>query len=103
MNSGGCNGNLTEGASLEILGDAQAGYIVNVVREIGEEAVRIPASISAKLKAHQVLHFFGLLLFLLLLSVIGYKNSFSCLVFSSCCFSFLFRSSRPKLFMFICL
>ncbi|KAJ1409364.1 SNF2-related, N-terminal domain [Sesbania bispinosa] len=53
-NSAGCNGNLSESASIEILGDAQAGYIVNVVREKGEEAVRIPPSISAKLKAHQV-------------------------------------------------
>lgn len=50
----GCNGNLPEGASTEVLGDALTGYIVNVVREKGEEAVRIPPSISAKLKAHQV-------------------------------------------------
>lgn len=52
----GCNGSSSEGASVEILGDALAGYIVNVVREKGEEAVRIPPSISAKLKAHQVLY-----------------------------------------------
>ncbi|XP_019439925.1 PREDICTED: protein CHROMATIN REMODELING 20 isoform X2 [Lupinus angustifolius] len=52
--SAGCNGNLSEGASIEVLGDVIAGYIVNVVREKGEEAVRIPPSISAKLKAHQV-------------------------------------------------
>ncbi|KAF3452373.1 hypothetical protein FNV43_RR02806 [Rhamnella rubrinervis] len=49
-----CNGSLPEGASTEVLGDASTGYIVNVVREKGEEAVRIPSSISAKLKTHQV-------------------------------------------------
>ncbi|XP_020224991.1 protein CHROMATIN REMODELING 20 isoform X2 [Cajanus cajan] len=54
MSSDGCNGNLPEGATVEVLGDALAGYIVNVVREKGEEAVRIPPSISAKLKAHQI-------------------------------------------------
>eukprot|EP00257_Ricinus_communis_P017978 XP_015576553.1 protein CHROMATIN REMODELING 20 isoform X1 [Ricinus communis] len=54
MNTASCNGNLPEGASFEVLGDAATGYIVNVVREKGEEAVRIPPSISAKLKAHQV-------------------------------------------------
>lgn len=54
MNAAICNGDLSEGASIEVLGDALTGYIVNVVREKGEEAVRIPPSISAKLKAHQV-------------------------------------------------
>ncbi|WCJ21115.1 DNA repair and recombination protein RAD54-like [Euphorbia peplus] len=49
-----CNGALHEGASVEVLGDAASGYIVNVVREKGEEAVRIFPSISAKLKVHQV-------------------------------------------------
>ncbi|KAI3725381.1 hypothetical protein L1987_65168 [Smallanthus sonchifolius] len=34
--------------------DAQTGYIVNVVREEKEEAVRLPQSISTKLKSHQV-------------------------------------------------
>ena len=53
MNFASCSGNL-EGASVEVLGDAMTGYIVNVVREKGEEAVRIPPSISSKLKAHQV-------------------------------------------------
>ncbi|XP_048324064.1 protein CHROMATIN REMODELING 20 isoform X2 [Ziziphus jujuba] len=48
------NGNLSEDASTEVLGDASTGYIVNVVREKGEEAIRILPSISAKLKAHQV-------------------------------------------------
>uniref|UniRef100_A0A2P2MV45 Uncharacterized protein n=1 Tax=Rhizophora mucronata TaxID=61149 RepID=A0A2P2MV45_RHIMU len=52
------NGNLPEGASFEVLGDTTAGYIVNVVREKGEEAVRIVPSISSKLKAHQVCSFF---------------------------------------------
>lgn len=47
-------GDLPAAASTEVLGDAITGYIVNVVREKGEEAVRIPPSISAKLKAHQV-------------------------------------------------
>ncbi|XP_057961873.1 protein CHROMATIN REMODELING 20 isoform X2 [Malania oleifera] len=54
MSTTSCNGNLSEGASVEVLGDALRGYIVNVVREKGEEAVRIPPSISAKLKAHQI-------------------------------------------------
>lgn len=54
MSSAGFCGNLSEGASAEVLGDASTGYIVNVVREKGEEAVRIPPSISSKLKTHQV-------------------------------------------------
>lgn len=54
MSSSGYDGNLPEGASIEVLGDVLTGYVVNVVREKGEEAVRIPPSISAKLKAHQV-------------------------------------------------
>lgn len=54
MNSVTLDGDLSTGASIEVLGDAFTGYIVNVVREKGEEAVRIPSSISAKLKAHQV-------------------------------------------------
>lgn len=45
---------IPEGAEVEVLGDAHSGYIVNVAREIGEEAVRVPCSISAKLKVHQV-------------------------------------------------
>ncbi|KAK1260994.1 Chromatin structure-remodeling complex protein SYD [Acorus gramineus] len=48
------NGITTEGANVEMLGDANDGYIVNVVREEDEEPVRIPPSISAKLKPHQV-------------------------------------------------
>ena len=54
MNSSSCNRNLLDEASVEVLGDAMTGYIVNVRREDGEEAVRIPPSISAKLKVHQV-------------------------------------------------
>ncbi|KAL8246018.1 hypothetical protein R6Q59_007234 [Mikania micrantha] len=46
--------NVSEGATLDMLGDAQTGYIVNVVREEKEEAVRLPQSISTKLKSHQV-------------------------------------------------
>ncbi|GMP68033.1 hypothetical protein CsSME_00027792 [Camellia sinensis var. sinensis] len=48
------SGNLPEGCSAEVLGDALTGYIVNVVRDKGEEAVRIPPSISGKLKSHQI-------------------------------------------------
>ncbi|EHA8587106.1 protein CHROMATIN REMODELING 20 [Cocos nucifera] len=44
------NGDATEVA----MGDADEGYIVNVAREEDEEPVRIPRSISAKLKPHQV-------------------------------------------------
>ncbi|WMV25763.1 hypothetical protein MTR67_019148, partial [Solanum verrucosum] len=53
MDSGGCSKSSYETGSLEMLGDIETGYIVNVVREEGEEAVRIPRSISAKLKSHQ--------------------------------------------------
>ncbi|CAN8294962.1 unnamed protein product [Cochlearia groenlandica] len=45
---------IPQGAETEVLGDAHTGYIVNVAREIGEETVRVPRSISAKLKVHQV-------------------------------------------------
>ncbi|PPD67158.1 hypothetical protein GOBAR_DD35963 [Gossypium barbadense] len=54
MNSSSCSRNLLDEASVEVLGDANTGYIVNVRREDGEEAVRIPPSISAKLKVHQI-------------------------------------------------
>lgn len=43
-----CNWNLSEGASVEVLDDVLApstGYIVNDVREKGEETVRISPSI----------------------------------------------------------
>ncbi|KAK1581796.1 hypothetical protein Q3G72_009099 [Acer saccharum] len=55
MSSASCDGDLSTGDSYEVIGDASTGHIVNVVREKGEEAVRIPPSISAKLKAHQVI------------------------------------------------
>ncbi|KAK6915312.1 SNF2, N-terminal [Dillenia turbinata] len=54
MNTATCNGTVMESSSVEVLGDSVKGYIVNVVREKGEEAVRIPPSISAKLKVHQI-------------------------------------------------
>ncbi|KAI7980289.1 Protein CHROMATIN REMODELING 20 [Camellia lanceoleosa] len=54
MSSVNFSGNLPEGCSAEVLGDALTGYIVNVVRDKGEEAVRIPPSISGKLKSHQI-------------------------------------------------
>lgn len=44
------NGNVPEVA----MDDANEGYIVNVAREEDEEPVRIPRSIAAKLKPHQV-------------------------------------------------
>ena len=50
--------NVSEGATVDMLGDAQTGYIVNVVREENEEAVRLPPSISIILKSHQVICFF---------------------------------------------
>ncbi|XP_055834893.1 protein CHROMATIN REMODELING 20 isoform X2 [Solanum dulcamara] len=54
IDSGDCCKSSYGSGSLEMLGDVETGYIVNVVREEGEEAVRIPRSISAKLKSHQV-------------------------------------------------
>lgn len=54
-----------EGTTVDVLGDAIKGYIVNVVREKDEEAVRIPPSISSNLKPHQVCSFSLLLLFLI--------------------------------------
>ncbi|KAL7614893.1 hypothetical protein Lser_V15G05260 [Lactuca serriola] len=45
---------VSDGTTVKVLGDAQTGYIVNVVREENEEAVRLPPSISIKLKSHQV-------------------------------------------------
>ncbi|KAG8380399.1 hypothetical protein BUALT_Bualt06G0011300 [Buddleja alternifolia] len=54
MSSAISSGSSFDGTGVEILGDTSAGYIINVVREEGEEAVRIPASISMKLKPHQI-------------------------------------------------
>ncbi|XP_073293356.1 protein CHROMATIN REMODELING 20 isoform X2 [Primulina huaijiensis] len=46
--------NSIDGAGSEMLGDTSTGFIINVVREEGEEAVRIPRSICTKLKLHQI-------------------------------------------------
>lgn len=54
MSSSVDNRSSYDGTGAGILHDISAGYIVNVVREEGEEAVRIPPSISTKLKIHQV-------------------------------------------------
>ncbi|CAN4112856.1 unnamed protein product [Withania somnifera] len=54
MDSENCCKSSYESGSLEMLGDGETGYIINVVREEGEKAVRIPRSISEKLKSHQV-------------------------------------------------
>ncbi|KAI3459053.1 hypothetical protein Pfo_015716 [Paulownia fortunei] len=54
MSSAVSNNSSLDGTGVEMLGDTSAGYIINVVREEGEEAVRIPPSISTKLKIHQI-------------------------------------------------
>lgn len=43
-----------KGVGVEVPEKASSGYIINLVREEDEEAVRIPPSISLKLKPHQV-------------------------------------------------
>ncbi|KAL3650059.1 hypothetical protein CASFOL_006462 [Castilleja foliolosa] len=43
-----------DGAGFKVLGDSSSGYIINMLREEGEEAVRVPQSISTKLKLHQI-------------------------------------------------
>lgn len=53
-NATSSNGIATEEATVGLLGDASEGYIVNVAREEDEEPVRIPPSMSARLKPHQV-------------------------------------------------
>ncbi|KAG6487728.1 hypothetical protein ZIOFF_056325 [Zingiber officinale] len=45
-----------ESATEGIMTDATEGFIINVARETDEEPVRIPQSICAKLKPHQVPH-----------------------------------------------
>ncbi|KAL8104242.1 protein CHROMATIN REMODELING 20 isoform X2 [Apium graveolens] len=50
----GLSVDVSESCAADVLGDALSGYVVNVAREEGEEAVRIPPSISSKLKVHQV-------------------------------------------------
>ncbi|KAL0382612.1 UNVERIFIED_CONTAM: protein CHROMATIN REMODELING 20 [Sesamum calycinum] len=57
MNSMANNGISLDGSGHEVLGDTSSGYIINLVREGGEDAVRIPPSISTKLKLHQVIAF----------------------------------------------
>ncbi|GFP90113.1 protein chromatin remodeling 20 [Phtheirospermum japonicum] len=42
-----------DGAGFEVLGNSSSGDIINLAREEGEEAVRVPQSISMKLKLHQ--------------------------------------------------
>ncbi|ERN15878.1 protein CHROMATIN REMODELING 20 [Amborella trichopoda] len=49
-----CNGNAADFAGEKVLGDAVKGFIMNVVREENEEPVRVPPSISAHLKPHQI-------------------------------------------------
>lgn len=49
-----CTWSVPDGASVEVFGEPKKGYIVNVVKEEGEEPVRIPPSISIKLKPHQI-------------------------------------------------
>lgn len=48
------NGLSHDGTEVEKPGDYSSGYIINLLREEGEEAVFIPPSISKKLKPHQV-------------------------------------------------
>ncbi|XP_057784554.1 LOW QUALITY PROTEIN: protein CHROMATIN REMODELING 20-like [Salvia miltiorrhiza] len=43
-----------KGVGVEVPDNASSGYIINLVREEDEEAVRIPPSISMKLKPHQI-------------------------------------------------
>lgn len=52
MNVFSCVGSLFEGVSFEVFGDSLIGFIVNVVREKGEEVVRIFLSIFVKLKIY---------------------------------------------------
>ncbi|VFQ62592.1 unnamed protein product [Cuscuta campestris] len=54
MSFGDLSKKYSENGNVEMLGDSKTGYVVNVVRDEGEEAVRIPPSMSAKLKSHQV-------------------------------------------------
>ncbi|CAL9164856.1 protein CHROMATIN REMODELING 20-like isoform X1 [Musa acuminata AAA Group] len=49
-----CNTRSNESVGEVSLDDAIEGYIVNIAREKDEEPVRIPQSISAKLKPHQI-------------------------------------------------
>lgn len=63
---------LSEGAAVDVLGDSITGYVLNVVREKGEEVVRLPPSISLKLKAHQVT--LKIMIFHVVTHVVGDKS-----------------------------
>lgn len=76
MSFGGSSKKSYENGSVEMLGDAKTGYVVNVVRDEGEEAVRIPPSMSAKLKSHQV-HFS-----LLIQPLLYYPVKYNCTMIS---------------------
>lgn len=54
MSSTSFRWNASEGGTVEVLGDTVTGYIINVVRDETEDPIRIPPSISVKLKSHQV-------------------------------------------------
>ncbi|CAA0814494.1 Protein CHROMATIN REMODELING 20 [Striga hermonthica] len=54
MRSAVSNRSSFDGTGVEMLGDVSAGYIINVVREEGEDPIKIPPSISMKLKLHQI-------------------------------------------------
>lgn len=48
------NGESMKATDVKVMGDATSGYIVNVAREDCEEPIRIPPSLSSRLKPHQV-------------------------------------------------
>ncbi|KAL7148380.1 hypothetical protein ABFS83_06G174400 [Erythranthe nasuta] len=48
------NGVSFDGAGIEMPGDTDSGYVINLVREESDVPVRIPPSISSKLKHHQI-------------------------------------------------
>ncbi|XP_071920989.1 protein CHROMATIN REMODELING 20-like isoform X4 [Coffea arabica] len=54
LKSTSCNWNSPERRTVEVLDDPLRGYIVNNVRDEGEDPIWIPPSISVKLKPHQL-------------------------------------------------
>ncbi|CAA6655410.1 unnamed protein product [Spirodela intermedia] len=48
------DGESMKATDVKVMGDATSGYIVNVAREDSEEPIRIPSSLSSRLKPHQV-------------------------------------------------
>ncbi|CAA7390656.1 unnamed protein product [Spirodela intermedia] len=48
------DGESMKATDVKVMGDATSGYIVNVAREDSEEPIRIPPSLSSRLKPHQV-------------------------------------------------